>query len=88
MTPSLLGLGDNTIDSYVDLSRQFPGGNAVNVAVLAACHGARAAYLGCIGNDDAGDAAGAGNFADLSPFAGFTGWGEKPGCDSMTIASA
>ncbi|MBL8588169.1 MAG: sugar kinase [Methylobacteriaceae bacterium] len=54
MTPSLLGLGDNTIDSYVDLSRQFPGGNAVNVAVLAARHGARAAYLGCIGKDDAG----------------------------------
>ena len=29
---TILGLGDNTVDTYVDLGRQFPGGNAVNVA--------------------------------------------------------
>lgn len=51
----LLGLGDNTVDTYVDLGQQFPGGNAVNVAVLAGRMGANAAYLGCMGNDAAGD---------------------------------
>ena len=50
----VLGFGDNTIDSYVDLGRQFPGGNAVNVAVLMRRMGAQAGYLGCIGNDAAG----------------------------------
>eukprot|EP01035_Chromulina_nebulosa_P008293 gene8293-11243_t len=33
---------------------QFPGGNAVNVAVFAARLGARAGYLGCLGDDAAG----------------------------------
>ena len=47
----LLGIGDNTVDIYVDQGMQFPGGNAVNVAVLAARLGARASYLGCIGRD-------------------------------------
>ena len=51
----VLGLGDNTIDTYVDIGRQFPGGNAVNVAVLARRLGAEAAYLGCLGRDGAGD---------------------------------
>jgi fructoselysine 6-kinase len=32
----------------------YPGGNAVNVAVLAARYGARSAYLGRVGNDAAG----------------------------------
>ena len=36
-TPRILGLGDNTVDTYVDAGLQFPGGNAVNVAVLARC---------------------------------------------------
>ena len=53
--PRLLGLGDNTIDTYVSLGREFPGGNAVNVAVLARRRGAAASYLGCWG-DDAGGA--------------------------------
>ena len=50
----LLGIGDNTVDIYVDQGVQFPGGNAVNVAVLAARLGARASYLGCIGSDHFG----------------------------------
>lgn len=50
----ILGLGDNTVDTYVDLGLQFPGGNAVNVAVLAGRLGAAPAYLGCIGKDEAG----------------------------------
>jgi fructoselysine 6-kinase len=54
MTHSLLGLGDNTVDTYVDRALQFPGGNAVNVAVLARRLGARTGYLGCLGSDEAG----------------------------------
>jgi fructoselysine 6-kinase len=50
----LLGLGDNTVDTYVDAGLQYPGGNAVNVAVLAHRLGARASYLGCLGQDRAG----------------------------------
>jgi fructoselysine 6-kinase len=52
--PRLLGLGDNTMDSYVDAGLQFPGGNAVNVAVLAHRLGVDAGYLGCLGTDAAG----------------------------------
>ena len=55
MAARLLGLGDNTVDTYVDLGQQFPGGNAVNVAVLARRLGAEAGYLGCLGKDGAGD---------------------------------
>lgn len=51
----LLGLGDNTIDTYVDRGEEYPGGNAVNVAVLARRMGAEAAFCGCLGNDEAGD---------------------------------
>ncbi len=53
--PRLLGLGDNTIDTYVSAGLEFPGGNAVNVAALARRCGAVASYLGCWG-DDAGGA--------------------------------
>lgn len=51
----LLGLGDNTIDTYVSMGLQFPGGNAVNVAVLAKRLGAESSYLGCLGDDEGGD---------------------------------
>jgi fructoselysine 6-kinase len=50
----ILGLGDNTIDTYVDAGVQYPGGNAVNVAAMAARLGASTAYLGCVGDDDGG----------------------------------
>ena len=53
--PRLLGLGDNTVDTYIDAGLQFPGGNAVNVAVLARRLGLPTAYLGCLGRDAAGD---------------------------------
>ena len=49
--PSVLGLGDNTIDIYVDRGLEFPGGNALNFAVYARRLGASAHYMGCIGND-------------------------------------
>lgn len=51
---SIIGVGDNTVDTYTHRRTKFPGGNAVNVAVLAHRYGAEAAYLGCVGKDDAG----------------------------------
>lgn len=54
MAQKLLGLGDNTVDTYVDRGLQFPGGNAVNVAVQARRLGAETGYLGCLGSDEAG----------------------------------
>nr|WP_283949691.1 PfkB family carbohydrate kinase [Limobrevibacterium gyesilva] len=48
-------MGDNTVDTYVDQAMQYPGGNAVNVAVLAHRLGADTGYLGCLGTDAAGD---------------------------------
>jgi fructoselysine 6-kinase len=53
MAQRLLGLGDNTVDTYVDRGLQFPGGNAVNVAVQARRLGAETGYLGCLGSDEA-----------------------------------
>lgn len=50
----ILGLGDNTVDTYRDLGMRFPGGNAVNVAANVARFGHYAAYLGRVGNDDNG----------------------------------
>ena len=47
----VLGIGDNTVDIYVDQGVQFPGGNAVNIAVLTRRLGAESGYLGCIGTD-------------------------------------
>ncbi|MGV1989193.1 PfkB family carbohydrate kinase [Agrobacterium sp. 22-221-1] len=49
--PSLLGIGDNTVDVYVDKGWMFPGGNTVNVAAMWARLGAAAAYLGCLSFD-------------------------------------
>lgn len=48
----LLGIGDNTVDIYVDKGVEFPGGNTVNVAVFAKRLGCETSYLGCVGNDD------------------------------------
>jgi len=51
----VLGIGDNTVDIYVDQGVQFPGGNAVNVAIMMKRLGAEGSYLGCIGTDFLGD---------------------------------
>lgn len=48
---SLIAVGDNTLDVYLDQNIEYPGGNALNVAVFAARLGARSAYLGCVGDD-------------------------------------
>jgi len=47
----VIGVGDNTVDKYLHLGRMFPGGNAVNVAVLAHRYGHPASYIGWLGND-------------------------------------
>lgn len=53
--PALLGIGDNVVDFYKDRGEFFPGGNALNVPVLARRYGlARAGYIGLIGNDAEG----------------------------------
>lgn len=52
--PRILGIGDNTVDVYVGEAMQYPGGNAVNVAVQARRSGAAASYLGCFGRDELG----------------------------------
>lgn len=51
---SVLGLGDNTIDIYLDEAQGFPGGNAVNVSVFCSRLGARSAYVGAVGDDNHG----------------------------------
>ncbi|GAB3619998.1 fructosamine kinase FrlD [Glutamicibacter endophyticus] len=48
----VLGLGDNIIDRFIDRQVDYPGGNAVNVAVFARRHGAESAYLGVFGDDE------------------------------------
>lgn len=47
----VVGVGDNTVDTYIHLGMMFPGGNAVNVPVLAHRYGHDASYIGCLGND-------------------------------------
>jgi len=51
---SLVAVGDNVLDCYVDLGLVFPGGNSVNVAVSAARAGTRTAYVGVVGDDAPG----------------------------------
>lgn len=54
MNVSLIAVGDNVVDRYVDRGVMYPGGNAVNVAVHARRCGARSAYVGAVGTDVAG----------------------------------
>ena len=51
----LLGIGDATVDIYLDEGMQYPGGNTVNVAVQATWAGAKASWLGCLGRDMLGE---------------------------------
>ncbi|MDQ7250524.1 PfkB family carbohydrate kinase [Dongia sedimenti] len=51
----LVGIGDNVVDFYVDQGVYYPGGNALNVAVLAHRFGlANCAYIGILGEDEEG----------------------------------
>jgi fructoselysine 6-kinase len=51
----IIGVGDNTVDKYLHLRMMFPGGNSVNVPVLAQRYGHHGSYIGCLGNDPLGD---------------------------------
>jgi fructoselysine 6-kinase len=53
--PRLLGIGDATVDIYLSEGMQYPGGNAVNVAVQAHRCGMTSSWLGCLGRDMLGD---------------------------------
>jgi fructoselysine 6-kinase len=50
----IIGIGDNVVDKYIHMGTMYPGGNALNIAVLGRRYGADTAYLGCLGNDYAG----------------------------------
>ena len=52
----IVAVGDNVVDCYPALGQMFPGGNCLNVAVLASRAGAKTGYVGAIGRDDAGRA--------------------------------
>lgn len=54
MSVHVTGVGDNTVDQYCHLGLMFPGGNAVNVPVLARRYGHPASYIGWLGDDRLG----------------------------------
>ena len=49
----VLGLGDNVVDKYMHIKTMYPGGNALNIAVLAKLSGIEAGYFGVFGDDEA-----------------------------------
>jgi fructoselysine 6-kinase len=51
----LASVGHNTVDKYVNLGMMYPGGNAVNVAVLAKRYGVETSYTGWVGKDVYGE---------------------------------
>ncbi|WP_064713539.1 PfkB family carbohydrate kinase [Rhizobium bangladeshense] len=53
--PGLVCIGDNVVDLYLDQNVYYPGGNALNVAVLARRFGlGDVAYIGLVGDDEEG----------------------------------
>ena len=51
----IIGIGDNVVDRYLYKNKMYPGGNSINVPLLAQRTGmAQAAYIGCLGTDAAG----------------------------------
>jgi fructoselysine 6-kinase len=53
MTTRMCGVGDNVVDRYLHTGLMYPGGSAANVAVHSQRLGARAGYLGVLGDDEA-----------------------------------
>lgn len=50
--PSLVGVGDNVLDCYLDEDLAYPGGNALNVAVYSRLFfGGEAGFVGIMGDD-------------------------------------
>ncbi len=51
-TPSLVGVGDDVLDCYLDEDLAYPGGNALNVAVYSRLFfGGASSFIGILGND-------------------------------------
>ncbi len=52
----ILGIGDNVVDKYLFKGKMYPGGNALNVPVLAKRTklNVQASYIGALGTDKAG----------------------------------
>jgi len=50
----VVGLGDNTVDIFINQEKYYPGGNCVNFSVFAKRLGAQSAYIGVLGNDERG----------------------------------
>lgn len=51
----IIGIGDSVLDAYLNQNLLYPGGNSVNVPVLAKRFGAQAAaYIGVLGDDGPG----------------------------------
>jgi fructoselysine 6-kinase len=50
----LVAVGLNVVNKYEQLGMMYPGGNEFNVAVYAVWLGARGAFLGVFGSDEAG----------------------------------
>lgn len=52
----LIAIGDNVVDYYKDRGEIFPGGNALNVAVMGKrYHAASSSYIGILGSDRAAE---------------------------------
>jgi len=52
----LLGIGDSVVDYYKDQGKIYPGGSALNVAVIAKRSGAeQSSYMGILGTDESGN---------------------------------
>ncbi|MGO4690102.1 PfkB family carbohydrate kinase [Glaciibacter sp. 2TAF33] len=51
---AIVAVGDNVVDCYEAPPQMFPGGNSLNVSVFARRAGARASYIGAVGQDQAG----------------------------------
>lgn len=50
--PSLVGVGDNVLDCYLDEDLAYPGGNALNVAVYSRLFfGGESGFIGIMGDD-------------------------------------
>jgi len=50
----VVGVGDNTVDIFINQGRYYPGGNCVNFSVFAKRLGAQSSYIGILGNDERG----------------------------------
>jgi fructoselysine 6-kinase len=50
--PSVVGVGDNVLDCYIDEELAYPGGNALNIAVYSRLFfGAQSGFIGILGTD-------------------------------------